>query len=125
MSVREILVYAAGTITITIAVLHIVLPVVQGLYGELKALSARARRTIHDRSFFLVLMILIFAYLTYAHNSDLLTDRTGRTILLFLGIYWLVRAGWRFFGYEKKGSTAVMSILYLAAGACFLLPLVL
>lgn len=124
MRLQQLLLYAAGFLTIVIAIMHVGLPALWGWYKEIKNLSPQARKTIIDRNSFLILLLLVIAYLCFALNNDMQTSDTGRAILLMIGIYWILRAVWRFLGYPKSSMTLATAIIYFVTGICFLLPLI-
>ena len=124
MRLQSILLYVAGLLTIVIAAMHVGLPAMWGWYREIKELSTQSRKTIIDRNSFLILLLLIIAFLTFAFNADLQQSDTGRTLLTLLGLYWVLRGIWRYCGYPKGAATVAMAILYMVTGLCFLLPLI-
>ena len=124
MRLQAILLYAAGGLTIIIAAMHVGLPALWGWYSEIKQLSPKARKTIIDRNSFLILLLLLIAYLAFALNADLQFSATGRALLLMMGLFWIFRALWRLVGYPKDGVTLTMAILYFINGMFFLIALI-
>lgn len=123
MRLQQLFLYAGGILTIVVAIMHLSLPAIWGWYKELKNLTPRARKTILDRNSFLILLLLIIAYMTFALNEDMQVTETGRALLLLLGLYWILRALWRVIGYPKGGLTYTVAIIYFVTGICFLVPL--
>ena len=124
MRIQSILLYAAGALTIVIAALHIGLPIFTGWYRELKDLTKGSRMTIIDRNTFLILLLLVIALLTFVVNDDLQLSQTGRALMLMLGVYWILRAIWRYLGFPAGAIKTTITIIYLLTGLCFLLALI-
>lgn len=113
----------AGSLTVLTAVLHIGVPLMRGWYRELKMLSTGARRTIIDRNSFLILLMLITAYLCFALPNDMVYSQTGRALLLMLGIFWIIRGLWRWFGFTGGKLRFFVAPLYIITGVMFILAL--
>ena len=124
MRLQSILLYAAGALTIVIAILHVGLPIFTGWHRELRDLTKGARLTIIDRNTFLILLLLVIALLTFVVNDDLQFSQTGRALILMLGIYWILRGIWRYLGFPAGTIKTVVTILYLLTGLCLLLALI-
>ncbi len=124
MNLQAISLFIAGGMTVVIAVMHVGLPALFGWYREIKNLSTQAKKTIIDRNSFLILLLLIVAYLAFALNDDMRFSQTGRALLLMMGIYWILRAIWRALGFPKSKITVMMSVVYFLAGIFFLLALI-
>ena len=95
MEIQSILVMAVGVLTIAIAVMHIGVPVFIGWYKEINKLTVRTKRTIIDRNSFLILLLVIIAYICFVHSEDLVSTALGRSLLLLIGVYWVIRGIWR------------------------------
>lgn len=113
----------AGSLTVLSAVLHIGVPLIRGWYRELKMLSDGARRTIIDRNSFLILLMLITAYLCFALPDDMRFSATGKALLLMLGIFWIIRGLWRWFGFPGGKLRFFVAPLYVVTGIMFILAL--
>ena len=122
MDLQTMAVYAGGALIILIALLHVGLPALWGWYREIKNLSPQSRKTIIDRNSFLILYLLVVAYLAFAFTESLQTTDVGRALLLWTGVYWVVRALWRFIGFPKGAVTFLVALVYLVTGIAFLLP---
>ncbi|HUX07210.1 MAG TPA: hypothetical protein VMX35_07835 [Acidobacteriota bacterium] len=121
---QSISLFIAGGLTIMVALMHVGLPALWGWYREIGSLTKQSRRTIIDRNSFLILLLLIVAYLAFAVNEDMRTSYTGRALLLLLGIFWIMRSLWRAFGFPKSKMNVMMSVVYFLAGIFFLLALI-
>ena len=124
MDFQTIALYAGGILTIVVAIMHVGLPLIMEWYREIKDLSPQARKTIVDRNSFLILLLLVIAFLMFAHPEELQNTNMGRSLLLIMGFYWFLRAIWRFFGYPSGAVRAIVSIIYLITGICFVIPLI-
>jgi hypothetical protein len=124
MRLQTIILYIGGVLTVVVAAMNVGLPAISGWYREIKQLTMQARKTIADRSSFLILLLLIIAFLTFVFPDSLQSSDAGRALLLLMGLYWLLRAVWRFAAYPKGALTTTVSIVYLVAGVCFLLALI-
>ena len=123
MQLQTTFLLIAGSLTVLTAVLHIGIPLFRGWYRELKQLSVGARRTVIDRNSFLILIMLITAYLCFALPDDMRYSQTGRALLLMLGIFWIVRGLWRWFGFPEGKLRFLIAPLYAITGVMFILAL--
>jgi hypothetical protein len=121
---QTVFLYLGGVLTVVIAGLHVGLPAISGWYKEIQQLSQQARKIIVDRISFLILMLLIIAFLAFVFPESLRTSDAGRALLLLMAIYWVLHAALRFLSYPKGALTTTVSIVYLVAALCFLLPLI-
>jgi hypothetical protein len=125
MELNSILLYGGGSLTILVAIMHVGIPIIRGWYKEIKDLSSESRRTIIDRNSFLIMLLLIIAYLTFIYNDQLLGSDMGQTILMLIGIFWFLRAFWRLLGFKRDGITIFVSVVYLLSALCYLIPVTL
>ncbi|HAR46008.1 MAG: hypothetical protein A2X56_08240 [Nitrospirae bacterium GWC2_57_13] len=71
---------------------------------ELETLSTINRGVMQILNLCLIFVFLAFAYLSFAHRSDLTATPLGRALLLIVSIFWLLRAIEQaiFFGLKKR-----------------------
>ena len=73
----------------------------------------------------LMFCFFIFGYISLFHTSELNTSKIGRTLLLFIVLFWMVRAIEQlvFFSYTSPVSIA-MFILFLLGSSIYAYPLI-
>lgn len=89
--------------------------------NDLQSLSEINRAVIQILNLRLMWIFLVFAYVSFFHADDLLTTTLGKTILVGIIFFWLIRAVEQiiFFGLGKKVSIAFFIAFLLGAGFYF------
>jgi hypothetical protein len=73
----------------------------------------------------LMFCFLLFGYISLFHTSELVTSKMGRALLLFIALFWLIRAIEQlvFFSFRRPLSIA-MTILFLLGFCLYAYPLI-
>ncbi len=84
---------------------------------DLASLSFINRQVMQIFNLCLIFVFLIFAYISLFHTGELLRSGLGKTLLLLMAIFWLLRAIEQiyFFGLRNKGSAAFFGVFFLGA----------
>jgi hypothetical protein len=69
-------------------------------------------------------VFVVFAYLSLVHSVELLSTELGRSLLLFIAVFWYLRAIEQviFFGLRKRLSI-VFFVVFLVVGSLYAVPL--
>jgi hypothetical protein len=90
-----------GTLLITLALIHIVFPKYFNWKKQLSSLSIVNRQMMHVHTFFIALTVFLMGILCLFSSSELSNTILGKRICLGLGIFWLIRFFFQFFGYSS------------------------
>lgn len=91
-----------GGLLVALAFFHVVLPRQFNWKTELSNLSLMNRQMMHIHAFFIAFMVLLMGILCLTSTSDLVNTPFGRKISLGMGIFWVTRFFFQFFGYSSK-----------------------
>lgn len=109
----EIHIKLIGVILIMLALVHIIFPRYFNWAEELKSLSLINRQLMTVHTFFIALVVFLMGVLCLTSSGELVNTELGKKISLGLGVFWVVRLYFQFFGYSsdlwkgKKFETAV------------------
>jgi hypothetical protein len=102
-----------GVILIVLALVHIIFPRYFNWAEELKSLSLINRQIMTVHTFFIALVVFLMGVLCLTSSGELVSTELGKKISLGLGVFWVIRLYFQFFGYSsdlwkgKKFETAV------------------
>lgn len=102
-----------GVILIVLALVHTIFPRYFNWADELKSLSLINRQLMTVHTFFIALVVFLMGVLCLTSSSELVNTELGKKVSLGLGVFWVVRLYFQFFGYSsdlwkgKKFETAV------------------
>lgn len=71
----------------------------------------------------LTFVFIIFAYISLAHSNDLLTTPLGKSLLIFMALFWFARSSMQaiFFKLKHWGSIAFL-VFFFAGGVLYGIP---
>ena len=119
-----------GILLLVLSFAHIIFPRYFKWKAEFGSVSLINRQMMYVHAFFIGFAVLLMGILCLTSATDLITTSLGKKISLGLGIFWLVRLLFQFFGYSsllwkgKKFETAVhifFSIAWIYFSAVFML----
>ncbi|OGW41150.1 MAG: hypothetical protein A2010_18030 [Nitrospirae bacterium GWD2_57_9] len=87
----KVLIYAGGVYHVCWAIFDSFWPLILDWEKRLSSLDDLHRALPYIISRLLVVLYLMLAYISFIHTSDLIETRLGRTMLLFVSIYWTIR----------------------------------
>lgn len=125
----EIQLKIIGVLLILLSLLHLAFPKYFGWKQELNTLSLINRQMMYVHTFFIALTVLLMGIMCFTLSADLVSTSLGRNISLGLGVFWVVRLYFQFFGYSSelwKGKTfetavhILFTILWLYLSGVFL-----
>jgi len=88
----EILIKAGGVYTIGLVVFHLMFWRIFDWDRELRKLSFINRATMQVLNISLMLVFVIFSYISLVHSIALLTSSLGQALLMLMTLFWLARA---------------------------------
>ena len=91
-----------GTLSVLLAIVHIVFPKYFNWKQELKSLSIINKQLMYVHSFFIAFAVLLIGALCLTSATDLIETNLGNRISLGLAIFWTTRLIIQFFGYSVK-----------------------
>ena len=97
-----------GVLLVLLALLHVIFPSYFKWKAELSILSDINRQMMYVHAFFIALVVFLMGILCLTSSTELSTTNFGRKISFGLGIFWLTRLFFQFFGYTSavwKGKT--------------------
>ncbi len=92
---------------------------------DLKSLTPVNRAIMQVLNLCLSFVFLLIAYISIFHKDELLNTSLGKTMLLGISIFWLLRALEQimFFGL-KSGVSIAFFVVFLAGSALYLIPFI-
>jgi len=97
----ELQLKVTGFLLVILALIHIIFPRYFNWKTELHSLSIINRQMMYIHSFFIAFIVLLIGILCLTSAPELTGTVLGRRICLGLGIFWLVRLFFQFFGYSS------------------------
>ncbi len=91
-----------GVVLITLALIHVTFPKYFDWNKELKSLSLVNRQMMTTHTFFLALSIFLMGLLCLTSSTELIETTLGKKVSLGLGIFWICRLYFQFFGYSSE-----------------------
>jgi hypothetical protein len=88
----EMLITAGGFYHIGLIVFHLMFWRLFNWDTELESLSLLNRAVMQVMNISLVIIFVIFAYISFAHTRELATTPLGQTIMVLIALFWLARA---------------------------------
>jgi hypothetical protein len=90
----------AGALLVMLSLLHIVFPRYFKWDKEFAQVSPINRQMMYIHAFFISLVVLMMGILCLTSAGELMHTKLGNDIALGLGIFWLIRLLFQFFGYS-------------------------
>lgn len=114
-----------GVYNLAFAIFHMLFWKLFRWKKELPNLAPVNRAIIQVLNIRLIYVFIGFAYLSFFFTRELISSRLGREILMFISVFWIMRAGEQkiFFGLRDKVSVALF-IFFICGGIIYLLPLI-
>ena len=88
----EILVKAGGLYNIIMVVFYVLFWRIFDWDRELNKLSFLNRAIMQVLNISLIVVFIIFAYLSFGHTNELLTSTLGQSLLSLMALFWLARS---------------------------------
>lgn len=114
---NEILVVAGGVYTVSLIVFHILFWHIFKWPKTLETLNSVNRSTMQVLNISITFIFFIFAYISFAHTSELLNTPLGNALLVLISCLWLFRAILQLVFYKLKHPASVGLTLYFLTGA--------
>ena len=121
---NEAIIYSGGIYNLILIVFHLLFWKLFDWRKDLSSLSHINRAIMQVLNLSLTFVFLIFAYVSFFHHSELLITKLGRSLLILMAIFWLLRAIEQivFFGFRSHISKAFFMFFMLGA-VIYTLPL--
>lgn len=119
-----------GILLIALAWLHITFPKYFKWKQELESVSQINRQMMYVHTFFIAFMVFLTGLLCLTSATEMATTTFGKRVSLGLGIFWITRLFFQFFGYSRllwKGKAfettahVLFSILWTYLSAVFIM----
>ena len=104
----EIHLIIIGILLMVLALIHIIFPKYFNWKKELSSLSLINREMMQVHTFFIALAVFLMGLLCLVSSEEIVSTELGKKISLGLGVFWMLRLFFQFFGYSKelwKGKT--------------------
>jgi len=123
---NELLIKLGGIYSIGLIIFHVLFWRLFNWPASLQGLNSVDRATMQVLNISITLIFCIFAYVSFAHTTELLYTPLGNTLLVLISWLWLIRAVLQVVFYKLKHKASVGLTLYFLLGACLYgLPVVL
>ena len=118
-------VIVGGVYNLAFAIFHFLFWKLFRWKKELPNLAPVNRAIMQVLNIRLIYVFIGFAYLSFFFTRELISSRLGREILMFISVFWIMRAGEQkiFFGLRDKVSIALF-IFFICGGIIYILPLI-
>lgn len=91
-----------GVLLCALSLVHAFFPSYFNWKEDLKSLQLINRQMMQVHTFFIALMVFMVGILCIFYSKDLVHTPLGKFICLGLGIFWMIRLFFQFFGYSSK-----------------------
>ena len=122
-SCTEAMVIFGGVFNLGFAIYHLMFWRLFHWKEDLASLGRLNRSVVQILNLCLTFLLLVMAYVSFFHRSELLQTSLGNTILIAFSLFWFLRMIEQivFFGFKKKMSV-VFTLLFLLGGVVYLVP---
>ena len=112
---HETLIYIGGGLHIFFAIFDLFWPKVFNWKETLSPLDDVNKSLLKIANKLLIVVYLIFAYISFFHATELLTSGLGKSLLFAISMYWLIRAVMEpiFFSLKEKEHLIFFGIFIL------------
>ena len=113
----ETVIIIGGLYNLAFALFHLMFWRLFGWKEDLASLARINRAIMQVINLCLTFVFLVFAYISLFHTTELLSTSLGKTLLVLIFIFWVLRAIEQivFFGLRKKISVTLLVVLVFGA----------
>ena len=98
----EIHLIIIGILLMVLALIHIIFPKYFNWKEELNSLSLINKEMMQVHTFFIALAVFLMGLLCLVSSEEMVSTELGKKISLGLGVFWMFRMFFQFFGYSKE-----------------------
>lgn len=122
---NETLIKIGGFYNILLIIFHVLFWRIFNWQEDLKTLTFLNRSTMQVLNISIILVFVIFAYISFTHTNELLNTPLGNTLLVLISIFWFARATQQVIFYKLKhwGSWAFM-LFFSLGGVLYGIPII-
>ncbi|MBD3288725.1 hypothetical protein GF337_07990 [candidate division KSB1 bacterium] len=118
-------VIAGGVFNLAFAIFHFLFWRLFRWKQDLPKLAPVNRAIMQVLNIRLIYVLIGFAYISFFFTNELTSTRLGREILLFIAVFWIMRAGEQKIFFELRNRVSIaLFIFFLCGGIIYLLPLI-
>ena len=110
------LIKAGGIYNLALVVFHLLFWKLFSWADDLRTLSALNRATMQVMNLSLVVVFLVFAYLSLVHTAQLYSTTLGRALLLSISVLFMVRAILQITFFRLQHWISVAFLVFFVAG---------
>jgi hypothetical protein len=114
---KEILIILGGVYTVALIIFHLLFWRIFNWPKTLEVLNHINKSTIQVLNISITFIFFIFAYISFAHTSELLNTQLGKSLLVLISCLWLFRAGQQIIFYKFKYKASIGLTIYFLIGA--------
>ncbi len=120
---NEILIYFGGGLHLFFAIFDIFWPKIFNWQETLSSLDDINRSLLKITNKLIIVIYFIFAYISFFHTSELLNSSLGKSMLLSISFYWLIRIIMEpiFFSLKEK-EHLIFFIIFIATLMMYFIP---
>jgi hypothetical protein len=113
----EVSLVMGGLFNLAFAVFHILFWRIFDWKRDLESLSFNNRQIMQVLNLCLIFAFVLFAWISFFHRNELLQTALGRSILILIALFWLLRAIEQvlFFGLNRPASVAFLVVFLIGA----------
>ena len=122
---NEIFIYIGGGLHIFFAVFDAFWPKIFNWRETLSSLDDVNTSLLKITNKLLIVVYLIFAYISFFHTSELLSSGLGKSMLFFISLYWLFRIVMEpiFFSLREK-EHLIFFIIFIVTLIMYIIPFI-
>jgi cytochrome c oxidase assembly factor CtaG len=120
----ESLIVAGGIYNILLVIFHLFFWRIFNWDKDLRKLTPVNRGIMQVINLCLILVFIIFAYISLAHTYELLNTKLGHTMLWFMAIFWFARAIEQFVFFKLNLVSIAFFIYFLLGVILYAVPII-
>ncbi len=114
---NETLINIGGVYTVALIIFHLLFWRIFNWPETLEALSYINKSTMQVLNISITFIFFMFAYVSFAHTSELLNTKLGNSLLVLISCLWLFRAVQQVIFYKFKHKASIGLTVYFLIGA--------
>ncbi|MCD4777315.1 MAG: hypothetical protein K8S15_14865 [Candidatus Aegiribacteria sp.] len=119
----EILLTIGAIYSIGFAIFHVMFWKIFKWKTNLRSITRINRGIMQVLNLRLIYVFLFFAYVSFFQQKALLSTPLGEIVLIFISIFWLMRATEQLIFFDRKNSVSIaLTITFAVGGGLYLIP---
>ncbi|MBC8184761.1 hypothetical protein H8E88_27015 [candidate division KSB1 bacterium] len=120
---EKIILIIGGIYNLGFAVFHIFFWKIFRWKADIRSVIKINKGIMYVMNLCLIYVFLFFGYISIFHNDMLLSSKLGTTILIFISVFWFLRAIEQIFFFDiRKSVSIILTIIFIIGGLVYLIP---